>query len=96
MRIVAANLAIAVVPREVVGTSARTLGLPLIPLTDTWARRRFVICTRPDVPMSATVHLLVSFLQARAAFPAWSQTPDGTRRDLPHALGVALEKTCRC
>jgi len=67
MRIVAANLAIAVVPREVVGASAQTLGLRLIPLTDAWARRRFVICTRPDVPLSATVRLLVSFLRERAA-----------------------------
>lgn len=66
MRIVAANLGMAVVPREVVGPLAHTLGLRLLPLTDTWAQRRFVICTRPDVALSATARLLVTFLRERA------------------------------
>lgn len=66
-RIVAANLAIAVVPREVAGPAVQALGLRLVPLSDAWARRRFVICTRRGAPLSATGRLLVTFLRERAA-----------------------------
>lgn len=66
VRIVAANLGIAVLPREVVAPLAQTLRLRLLPLTDAWALRRFVICMRPDTPLSATARLLIAYLQARA------------------------------
>jgi DNA-binding transcriptional LysR family regulator len=65
-RIVAARLGIAILPREVAAPLAHALGLRLVPLADPWARRQFVIVTRPDGPMSKTARLLVSYLQERA------------------------------
>jgi DNA-binding transcriptional LysR family regulator len=61
-RIVAANLAIAVVPREVAGALQQVLGLTIIPLSDPWARRRFVICVRDDAALSVPARLLVDSL----------------------------------
>ena len=46
-RIVAANLAIAVVPREGAAAFQKALGLKIVPLQDRWARRRFVIQPHP-------------------------------------------------
>jgi DNA-binding transcriptional LysR family regulator len=43
-RVVAANLAISVVPVEVSGSYASMLGIKVIPLSDSWAQRRFAIC----------------------------------------------------
>ena len=45
-RNVAAGLGVAIVPREVAATYAQGLGLRLVPLSDGWAERRFVICMR--------------------------------------------------
>lgn len=36
-------------------------------------------------------HVDQAVAAARAAFPAWSQTPDAERQRLMHALGAALE-----
>lgn len=66
LRIVAARLGIAVVPREMAGALAQTLGLSLRALSDPWARRQFVICTRAGGALSATARLLVNFLCERA------------------------------
>lgn len=65
-RIVAANLGVAVLPREAVGPLAHALGLRLVELSDAWALRQFVICTRADAPLSATARLLVAHLEERA------------------------------
>lgn len=43
-RVVAANLAISVVPLEVGGPYTNLLGVKVIPLTDAWAERRFAVC----------------------------------------------------
>jgi DNA-binding transcriptional LysR family regulator len=48
LRVVRANLAISVVPREVAEPYARTYGLRVLPLTDDWAKRRFAICFRDE------------------------------------------------
>ena len=40
LRVVAANLAISVIPAEVGAPFAETLGIKLIPLSDAWAQRR--------------------------------------------------------
>jgi DNA-binding transcriptional LysR family regulator len=43
-RVVAANLAISVIPMEVGTAYATLLGVKVIPLTDSWAHRQFVVC----------------------------------------------------
>ena len=65
-RSVAAGLGIAIVPREATEAYVRTLGLQLVPLTDAWAVRRFVICTRSRESLSAAARLLVDHLHERA------------------------------
>jgi DNA-binding transcriptional LysR family regulator len=62
-RIVAAGLGLAILPREVCEPQARSLGLRLIPLTDAWACRRFVICMRSPQTLTAAARLLVDHLQ---------------------------------
>lgn len=62
LRVVRANLAISVVPREVAEPYARTYGLRVLPLTDAWARRRFAICFRDEAGLSAAARLLVRHL----------------------------------
>src|SRR5690554_6740359 len=44
LRVVLANLAISVIPVEVVQSYAQAQGLRVIPLTDEWAKRNFAIC----------------------------------------------------
>ena len=66
-RNVAAGLGIAVVPREAVGAFARTLGVVLVPLTDPWAKRRFVICMRSRDALTATARVLADYLHQRAS-----------------------------
>ena len=62
LRVVRANLAISVVPREVAEPYARTYGLRVMPLTDDWARRRFAICFRDEAGLSAAARVLVRHL----------------------------------
>ena len=65
-RIVAAGLGLAVVPREVAVPHAGAGRLALVPLTDAWAVRRFVIATRPEPLRSASARLLAGQLQELA------------------------------
>jgi DNA-binding transcriptional LysR family regulator len=65
-RNVAAGLGIAIVPLEVASAFAPALGLKLLPLTDKWSERRFVICTRPGDPVTSVARLLIDHLHARA------------------------------
>jgi DNA-binding transcriptional LysR family regulator len=64
-RIVAAGLALAVVPREEAAAIQKALGLRVIALDDGWARRQFVIATRPS-GLSRPAQLLVESLRAAA------------------------------
>jgi DNA-binding transcriptional LysR family regulator len=66
-RIVAAGLGPAILPREAVQAQAASHRLALVPLTDDWARRRFVICLRADGSVSAATRLLVEVLRDAAA-----------------------------
>jgi len=66
-RIVAAGLGLAVLPREVAVPHAGAGRLALVPLTDAWAVRRFVVATRPEPLRSASARLLAQYLQAVAA-----------------------------
>jgi DNA-binding transcriptional LysR family regulator len=65
-RIVAAGLGPAILPREAVQMHAVSRRLALVPLTDRWAERRFVICLRADGSVSATARLLAEALQRAA------------------------------
>ncbi len=76
-RNVAAGLGIAIVPREAADGHARALGLILLPLTDAWALRRFVICLRARDSLTASARLLVDFLHGRAT----ADSGDLARRD---------------
>jgi len=69
LRVVRANLAISVVPREVADPYARTFGLRVMPLTDSWARRRFAICFRDEASLPAAARLLVKHLAGSSAAP---------------------------
>ena len=62
-RIVAAGLGVSVLPREVVSPMAQALGLRMIPLSNSWARRQFVICSRAAPYLSASVRLLAEGLK---------------------------------
>ena len=65
-RSVAAGLGIAIVPREAAEAYAQALSLQLLPLTDPWAERRFVVCMRSRESLSAVARLLVDYLHVRA------------------------------
>ena len=64
-RIVAANLAIAVVPGEASRPLIKAFGLKAIPLTDDWALRRFVICMRDRKELNVPSRLLLDSLAAQ-------------------------------
>jgi DNA-binding transcriptional LysR family regulator len=62
-RIVAAQLAVAIVPQEEANTIQQTLGLKVIPLSNDWAKRQFVVAVR-DRGLSRPAQLLLESLQA--------------------------------
>lgn len=65
-RIVAAGLGPAVLPREAVELHTLADGLAMVPLSDAWARRRFVACTRAEGSVPASTRLLVDHLKRQA------------------------------
>ena len=65
-RIVAAGLGTAILPREAVEMYVAGQHLTMVPLTDAWAQRQFVICHRADGGVSATTRLLVEALRVAA------------------------------
>ena len=67
MRVVRADLAIAVVPREVTPLHAQAWGLKILPLMEPWARRRFVLCHRGEDSLTPAAQLLLDALAAYAA-----------------------------
>lgn len=66
-RVVAANLAISVVPEEVGAQYANLLGVRLIPLTDAWAQRQFVVCFQDHEALQPAARRMVDHLAQRAA-----------------------------
>jgi DNA-binding transcriptional LysR family regulator len=64
-RIVAANLGVAILPREVAQPYVQALQLRMVALSDAWATRRFVICMRSGDTLTATARLLVDHLRQR-------------------------------
>ncbi|MES2635139.1 MAG: LysR substrate-binding domain-containing protein [Pseudomonadota bacterium] len=65
-RIVAANLALAIVPREEAQALQKQLGLAVVPLSNAWARRRFVISVRDEKALSVPARLLVESFRKSA------------------------------
>lgn len=66
-RIVAAELALAIIPAEEARGMQQQLGLRVIPLSNSWARRRFVISVRDEAALSVPAKLLVDSFRASAA-----------------------------
>ena len=66
LRVVSAGLAIGLVPREVVGRQGSAHAVRIIPLAESWAERRFVVCFRDASELSPTAQSLVEHLVARA------------------------------
>lgn len=65
-RIAAAGLAVAIVPAEEARAVQQALGLTVVPLTDAWARRQFVISVR-NRGLSLPASLLAEKLRDAAA-----------------------------
>ncbi len=63
LRVVRANLAISVVPREAAAAYVEVYGLRCLTLDEPWARRRFAICFRDDDNLSAAATLLIAHLR---------------------------------
>ena len=70
LRVVRANLAISVVPREVAAPFAQTAPVRVVPLSDAWAQRRFAICCRDEQALSPAAQLLVQHLARASAHEA--------------------------
>jgi DNA-binding transcriptional LysR family regulator len=70
LRVVQANLAISVVPREVAAPFAANAPVRIVPLSDDWARRRFAICFRDEQALSPAAQLLVRHLAASSVVAA--------------------------
>lgn len=68
-RVVAAGLAISVVPMEVARPQAAAHGLRVLPLRDDWSRRRFAICVRDAQALPPAARLVLEYLVAAAAAP---------------------------
>jgi DNA-binding transcriptional LysR family regulator len=66
-RSVAANLGIAIIPRESAAVYAKALNLRVQPLTDDWAQRRFVVCMRSRDALSPAARMLADHLVQAAA-----------------------------
>ena len=66
LRVVRANLAISVVPQEVALPFADIAPVRVVPLSDTWARRRFAICFRSGAALAPAARLLVDHLAGLA------------------------------
>lgn len=64
-RIVAAQLAVAIIPQEEASTIQQTLGLKVIPLSNDWAKRQFVVAVR-DKGLSRPAQLLLESLKESA------------------------------
>lgn len=65
-RVVAANLAVSVVPRQVAAGYARFLDIQLVPLSDLWAKRRFVVCHRSGLVLAPAAARLLAHLANKA------------------------------
>jgi DNA-binding transcriptional LysR family regulator len=89
LRVVRANLAIAIVPGEVAGAYASAGQVVAVPLTDAWARRQFVVCWRAGEPLPRAAELLAAFLEAAARGPDGSTPAGPVSRCVPDGPAAA-------
>ena len=61
-RVVRAKLAISIVPAEVAEPYAETHDLRVVPLSDSWAHRRFAVCFRDEASLTPAARLLLEHL----------------------------------
>ena len=66
-RVVAAGLGISVVPVEVSTAYGPQLGVRIIPLTDAWAQRRFIVCFKSFDMLQPAAQRMVEHLTGRAS-----------------------------
>ncbi|HEY8357253.1 MAG TPA: LysR family transcriptional regulator [Ramlibacter sp.] len=62
LRVVRANLAIAIIPAEIATGHASAMQVKAVPLSDPWARRQFVVCWRADEALPKAAELLAAYL----------------------------------
>lgn len=74
-RVVAAGLGISVVPVEVSSTYSPLLGVRIIPLTDAWAQRRFIVCFKSFDSLQPAAQRMVEHLANRASMADGIVTP---------------------
>lgn len=65
LRVVQAELAVSIAPREILASHAAAASVVAIPLSDPWARRKLDICFRSRSGLSPAAALLVDFLACR-------------------------------
>lgn len=73
-RVVAAGLGISVVPVEVAETYRPVLAIKIIPLTDSWAQRQFVVCFKDFDALQPAAQRMVDYLsrQVETRSTTWS------------------------
>jgi DNA-binding transcriptional LysR family regulator len=67
LRVVAADLGISVIPREIARRYGRGGEVKVVTLTDPWAPRRFALCWRREGALQPAARRLAEFLAARGA-----------------------------
>ncbi|QCP55060.1 LysR family transcriptional regulator [Trinickia violacea] len=68
-RVVSAGLGVSILPVEVAETYRRVLNVRIIPLTDAWANRHFVVCFKNFESLQLAAQRLVEYLCRRAQLP---------------------------
>jgi DNA-binding transcriptional LysR family regulator len=67
LRVVRANLGIAIIPKEIADFYVKQMDLRLIRLTNPWAKRRFLICYRDRSSLPKAAALLLDYLGVAAS-----------------------------
>lgn len=67
MRVIAADLAIGLIPREAAERSTAREGLRMVPLDEAWAERKFVMCFRDASALSPAAMKLAEHLARQAS-----------------------------
>jgi DNA-binding transcriptional LysR family regulator len=80
LRIVAAGLGLAILPRETSGGSAGASRLVMRPLDEPWSERRFAVLTRDEATLPAAARRLAECLAACARPARESSAPGRARR----------------
>jgi len=74
-RVVGANLGVSVVPVEVGSPYAASRGIRVIPLSDAWARRGFIVCFADYAALSLAAQRMVDYLAGQSDPRAVAEKP---------------------